>query len=58
MFYLFTTLVDLPNATDFLASTTDWSSPIFNALTPFLYLAVGIGIAIFLISWIIGFFRH
>lgn len=62
MTYLFTTLIDLPNPTNFLASTTDWSSPIFNALTPLLFLAVGlavgIGVVVAIMHWFGGIFKR
>jgi len=43
---LTTSFVDLPSATQFIASSTDWSSPIFDALKPFLWLIVGLSVAI------------
>jgi len=59
---MFYNLVSLPNATEFLASTTDWASPIFSDLLPFVYvvggLSIGVAIILFLIKAIKGAFHH
>lgn len=49
-------LVSLPEPTDFLASTTEWSSPIFTDLLPFVYLAAGLAVGIGLVALIIHWF--
>jgi len=48
-----TTLVSLPNPTDFLASIGAWSSPLFTSLTPFIYYAVGITLGVFFVWFLI-----
>jgi len=58
MFNILTTFVDLPSATQFIASTTDWSSPFFTAFLPFLYVIVGVGVFILAFKLISGIFHH
>lgn len=54
-------LITIPDPTDFLASTTEWSSPIFTEFLPIIYLAVGlaigIGIVMMIIRWASSFFH-
>lgn len=58
----FLNLVTLPDATDFLASTTEWSSPIFTEFLPLLYLvcglAIGIGVVAIIMHWFGGIFKR
>jgi len=54
--YLLTTFVDLPNPTNFIASTTEWASPLFEAFLPFIYIVVGVGVVIFFFKLITGVF--
>lgn len=55
-------LVNLPTPTNFLASTTEWSSPFFDEFLPFIYLAgglaIGIGVVALIIHWLGGLFKH
>lgn len=52
----FLSLVTLPSASTLLASSSDWSAPIFTDLLPFVYLAVGVFVAIGLLAFIPGIF--
>jgi hypothetical protein len=54
---MLTTLVDLPNATDFIASTTEWSAPLFQAFLPFIIVIVAVGLVIVFFKLITGVFR-
>ena len=58
MFYLLTTFVDLPNPQTFIASTTEWSAPLFTAFLPFIWIVVGIGIFVLFFKLITGVFGH
>lgn len=58
MIYLLTTFVDIPTPTDFIASTTEWSSPFFTAFLPFIYFIVGIGVFVLIYKLITGVFHH
>jgi len=55
-------LVSLPTPTNFLASTTEWSSPVFSDFLPFIYLAGGIAVALgivaMVIHWLAGLFKR
>lgn len=52
---------DLPSATTTLAHLAEWSSPMFNALSPYAYMAAGVLIGVGLIGfliWIGGLVLH
>jgi len=55
--YLFSTFVDLPDATEMIASTSDWASPVYDSLKPFMYIALGLIVAVGIILFVINLFR-
>lgn len=54
-------LATLPSATTLIASTSEWSSPIFNDLLPFaiviIGIALGVGLVLLLIKGLTSIFR-
>jgi len=46
-------LFTLPSASDLLASTSEYSSPMFNDMLPIAILAVGVFLGLFIIGFII-----
>jgi len=51
---IFGTLLTLPDASTTLAAVGDYSAPIFTDLLPFFYLAIGVFLGLFVVSWLIG----
>lgn len=54
---LLISLATLPSASEFFASTSEWSSPMFTDLLPFAMLAIGLFLGIALIYFIINALR-
>lgn len=50
--FLTTTLVNVPEATSFFSSVSDWSSPVFDSILPVAYVIIGIIIGVAVI-WIL-----
>ena len=48
--------VDLPSPSQFIASTTDWSAPLFQTFLPFIWISVGVLIFILCVRLILILF--
>jgi len=54
---LTTTFVELPSATETIASSSEWAIPLFNTLKPFLFIAIGIIVTVGLVVFAINLFK-
>lgn len=51
-------LFTLPNASTTLAGIGEYSTPIITDFLPFIYVIVGITLAILIVKWLVGIFTH
>lgn len=55
---IYGTLFTLPDSNVLLSAVGSTSAPIVTDFLPFIYLVVGIGLAIFVVSWLVSLFIH
>lgn len=58
MLYLASVLFDIPSASQVLASTGDWSLPIFEEFQDLLWPIIGVGLVVLVFGLVIKLFQR
>lgn len=54
---ILTTVLPLPDPTTFIASSTEWTSPMLIYLMPLIIITVGVALVFFVFRFIVGLFH-